>query len=103
MAHAEQAADIILVIDSGGREHYVNVANIAEVVFDRDAGGQITGATLYLTVTTWGSRDTVQTRSIAVHDEHAQQLRRELRRRAGLPDEVPQTTGAEGVGPDKSA
>jgi hypothetical protein len=88
MAHAEQAADIILVIDSGGQEHYVNVANIAEVVFDRDAGGQITGATLYLTVTTWGSRVTVQTRSIAVHDENAQQLRRVLRQRAGLPDEV---------------
>ena len=103
MAHGEQAADIILVIDPGGQEHYVNVANIAEVVFDRDAAGQITGATLYLTVTTWGSRDTVQTRSIAVHDEQAQQLRRELRRRAGLPDEVPQTTGAEGVGVDKPA
>ena len=103
MAQGEQAADIILVIDPSGQEHYVNVANIAEVVFDRDAAGQITGATLYLTVTTWGSRDSVQTRSITVHDEQAQELRRELRRRAGLPDEVTQTTGAEGIGVDKPA
>jgi hypothetical protein len=103
MARGEQAADIILVIDPGGQEHYVNVANIAEVVFDRDVGGQVTGATMYLTVTTSGSRETVQTRSITVHDEHAQQLRRELRQRAGLPDQMPQTTGAEGVGVDKPA
>ena len=80
-----QHPDLVLVLDSQNQEHYVNLTHVVEVLYSHHPEGQVRAEVVTVVPTSTGSDRHTAPHKIIALGEAALDLRRHLRRRAGLP------------------
>ncbi len=85
MTTQPQHPDLVLVLDSQNQEHYVNLTHVVEVRYSHHPEGQVRAEVVTAVPTSTGSDHHTAPHTIIALGEAALDLRRHLRRRAGLP------------------
>ncbi len=85
MTAQRQHPDLVLVLDSQNQEHYVNLTHVVEVLYSHHAEGQVRAEVVTVVPTSTGSDHHIAPHTIIALGEAALDLRRQLRRRIGLP------------------
>ncbi len=94
-AHAQQL-DLVLVLDTHNQEHYINLNHVVDVHYYR-ARDQVESKVVTSAPTAGGNEHGPTPYAITVGGESALALRRQLRQRAGLPEdtEIPEPAPAQ--------
>ncbi len=95
MATPQGATDLLRVFDAEGREHFVNLALVADVMYVAEPGDQGPRPTAYVTLATAPPARY----EIILHDQEAELFRDELAWRAGVQGTplAPQATSEAGL------
>ncbi len=90
-----QQPDLVLVLDNQNQEHYINLNHVVEVHYYQ-ANDQVAAKVVTIAPASIGSEHRATPYEITVGGEAALALRRQLRQRAGLPEdtEIPEPVTA---------